>query len=81
MRVAIEIVYYADKRVRHAEIVSLDARQIYIEERYGQGKPEIIDAIRLNFGKCYDVEARIFSHLHSAPDAVSGQVGRGVFPF
>ncbi len=80
---ATEIVYYADKRVRHDEIVTLAERQAYIEDRYGQGKPEIINAIRLNFGKCYDMEKRIFSSLSRAltPDVVAAQVESSRFPF
>lgn len=78
---ATEIVYYADKRVRHDEIVTLAERQVYIEDRYGQGKPEIIHAIRLNFGKCYDMEKRIFSSLSLTPDVVADQVESSGFPF
>ncbi len=78
---ALEVVYYADKRVRHDEIVSLDERQIYIEGRYSQGQPEIIEAIRLNFGRCYDMENRIFARLHMAPEAVATQVAKSVFLF
>jgi putative nucleotidyltransferase with HDIG domain len=78
---ALELVYYADKRVRHDEIVSLDDRQIYIEERYGQGKQEIIDAIRLNFGKCYDVEKRIFKSLSLAPEDIAERVALSSFEF
>lgn len=78
---ALELVYYADKRVRHDEIVSLDDRQVYIEERYGQGKQDIIDAIRLNFGKCYDVEKRIFKNLEMEPSDIAGQVVLTHFEF
>lgn len=78
---ALELVYYADKRVRHDEIVSLDDRQIYIEERYGQGKQKIIDAIRLNFGKCYDVEKCIFMNLEMEPEDIAGQVALSSFEF
>lgn len=78
---ALELVYYADKRVRHDEIVSLDDRQVYIEERYGQGKQDIIDAIRLNFGKCYDVEKRIFKNLEMEPGDIAGQVALTHFDF
>ena len=77
----LELVYYADKRVRHDEIVSLSERQVYIEERYGQGKQEIIEAIRLNFGKCYGMETRIFASLDLRPEAVASEVARSVFPF
>ena len=76
-----EIVYYADKRVRHDEIVSLAERQVYIEERYGQGKSEIIEAIRVNFGKCYDIETRIFAGLDFVPGDVPELVCSSHFSF
>ena len=32
-----EVVYYADKRVKHDRVVTLKERQDYIIERYGTG--------------------------------------------
>jgi uncharacterized protein len=37
-----EIVYYADKRVNHDQVVSLKERLEYILERYGKNKPDAL---------------------------------------
>lgn len=71
---AISLVYYADKRVRHAEIVSLLERRLYIEERYGQDDPVYISRIQENFIKCLQVEERIFAPLPFGPDELAIQV-------
>lgn len=72
----INIVYYADKRVKHDQIVSLAERRTYIEGRYGQGNPVYIEMIRENFAKCAQVENRIFSPLPFVPSDVAAQVVR-----
>ncbi|MEN8140183.1 MAG: HDIG domain-containing metalloprotein [Thermodesulfobacteriota bacterium] len=66
----VALVYYADKRVRHDEVVSLQERRLYIEERYAQGNLDYLAHIRENFVKCCDLEERIFSHLPFAADSV-----------
>ena len=58
-----EIIYYADKRVRHEEIVSLDDRLEYILEHYGNGDPGMHKRIRINFNKCIELERYLFSFL------------------
>lgn len=73
---AINLVYYADKRVKHDEIVSLAQRRLYIEERYGQGNLDYISRIRANFVKCAQVEERIFADLPFGPDDVDMLVRR-----
>ncbi len=65
-----EVVYYADKRVKHDEIVSLADRLEYILERYGQGDPKHRQMIHENFGKCCEIEERIFSFLKFQPSQV-----------
>lgn len=60
---ATEIIYYADKRVRHEEIVSLDDRLEYILEHYGNGEPWLHKLIRINFQKCVDLERHLFTFL------------------
>jgi putative nucleotidyltransferase with HDIG domain len=65
-----EIVYYADKRVNHDRIVSLDDRLEYIIERYGRNQDWIYRRIRENFQFCRRVEARLFDRLDFGPDAV-----------
>ncbi len=47
-----EIIYYADKRVRHEEIVTLDERLLYILEHYGGNDPGLRELIRENFAGC-----------------------------
>ncbi|HER63057.1 MAG TPA: HD domain-containing protein, partial [Desulfobacteraceae bacterium] len=62
-----EIIYYADKRVRHKEIVSLEDRLEYILEHYGNGDPEMHRLIRLNFDKCFELEEYLFAFLPFSP--------------
>ncbi|MHB8808401.1 MAG: HDIG domain-containing metalloprotein [Desulfobulbaceae bacterium] len=64
---ACEVIYYADKRVRHEEIVSLEVRLDYILERYGAGKPGIERRIRENFARCVELEHSLFSFLPFSP--------------
>lgn len=69
-----EVVYYADKRVNHDRIVTLKERLEYILERYGQGDPALIEKIHVNFGKCCQIEDRIFSFLDFQADQVPSLV-------
>jgi len=57
-----KIVYYADKRVRHDQIVSLDARFVYLLERYGKEK-EVIEKISSCKPFVEKVEREIFNKL------------------
>ena len=57
-----EIINYADKRVLHDRIVSLDERMNYIMERYGR-QPEHKQRIRLLWKKTKDLEKQIFGYL------------------
>ena len=61
-----EIVNYADKRVLHDRIVSLDERMDYILERYGR-LPEHRERIRWLWRQSTRLEARIFSLLAFPP--------------
>ena len=56
-----ELVYYADKRVRHDEIVSLDERLSYILTRYGNNDPKRHRLIKENFDRCRQLETFLFS--------------------
>jgi len=58
-----EIVYYADKRVRHDEIVTLDERLEYILENYGNNDPKRYSLIKENFDKCLQLEKFLFSAM------------------
>jgi putative nucleotidyltransferase with HDIG domain len=62
-----EIVYYADKRVRHNVVVHLDQRLEYILEHYGKGHPSRHALIRENFKKCISLEQHLFRWLPFAP--------------
>lgn len=65
------IVYYADKRVNHDQVVSLDQRLDYILETYGRNNPSILRAIENNFSRCHAIEKRLFHHLDFAPENIS----------
>lgn len=57
-----EITNYADKRVLHDRIVSLDERMNYIMERYGR-QPAHRQRIHLLWEKTKDLETQIFRYL------------------
>jgi uncharacterized protein len=84
---ASEIINYADKRVRHEEIVSLEERLAYILERYGAGDPARELRIRDNFVRCRELETSLFSLspvFSCTPDpagsgTAGGRSGRIVF--
>jgi putative nucleotidyltransferase with HDIG domain len=61
-----EIINYADKRVLHDQIVSLDERMSYIMERYGR-QPEHQHRIRFLWEKTKDLEKLIFGYLPFSP--------------
>jgi uncharacterized protein len=65
-----ELVYYADKRVRHDTIVSLEERLDYILERYGNNDPKRHNLIRKNFGKCQQLETFLFASAEMETDAL-----------
>ena len=61
------VINYADKRVLHDKIVSLDERMNYIMDRYGKN-PELQQRIQMLRGKTKALEKNIFSRLPFAPD-------------
>ena len=61
------IVNYADKRVLHDRIVSLDDRMRYIQERYGT-QPEHKRRIELLWKKTAALEKHIFIYLPFSPE-------------
>lgn len=63
-----ELVYYADKRVRHDKIVPLSSRLEYILERYGDNDPTKEQYIRLNFTRTVTFETHLFRYLDFLPD-------------
>ncbi|MCU0692893.1 MAG: HDIG domain-containing protein [Polyangiaceae bacterium] len=57
------IVYYADKRVNHVQVVDLQQRYEYIIERYGKGDPELLSLIDDSRQRAFEVEAQLFAKL------------------
>jgi len=82
---AAEIIYYADKRVRHEEIVSLEVRLEYILENYGMGDQVRHRLIQENFDKCVKLEEQIFQFLpfssSQLPEKVLGSSSDTLFTF
>ncbi len=74
-----EIVYYADKRVRHDEVVSLEHRLEYILDRYGNDDPHRKHFIRLNFQQCQDLEVNLFTFLNFSHEELSQLISREPF--
>jgi len=64
-----EVVYYADKRVKHDKIVSLKEREDYILKRYGRNQEELCRRIKLNFRLCGQVEEMLFRKLNFSPES------------
>jgi len=75
-----ELVYYADKRVRHDAIVSLTTRQEYILERYGNNDPERHKLIKENFDNCQQLENFLFSAMAIVPANIKEMVVSHTFP-
>ena len=64
-----EVVYYADKRVKHDRIVSLTEREDYILKRYGKNQEDLCRRIKLNFRLCGQVEEMLFRRLNFSPES------------
>jgi uncharacterized protein len=69
-----EIVYYADKRVCHDIIVSIEDRLAYILERYGNNDEERFQRIKENFRRCRILEDALFSRIDFAPEELADRV-------
>jgi uncharacterized protein len=66
-----EIVFYADKRVNHDVVVSLEERLEYLLDHYGRDTEPLKERIRKNFKLCKAVEKKIFSRLSFQPEEVA----------
>ncbi len=75
-----ELVYYADKRVRHDRIVSLAARKEYIIERYGNDDPKRFRLIDENFSNCAELEKYLFACIDSTPQNLESMVDTHALP-
>jgi uncharacterized protein len=69
-----ELVYYADKRVKHDSIVSLAERLDYILERYGNGDETKERYIRLNFNQTIEFESYLFNNIDFVPDGLRDEI-------
>lgn len=69
-----EIVYYADKRVLHDKVVSLDERLDYILEHYGQDDAHLCRLIEKNFMTCRLIEEKFFDILEFEPEELANLV-------
>lgn len=65
-----EIVYYADKRVNHNKVVTLEERLAYINKTYGAENQKRQELIHINFEKCLTLEKLIFADIPFAPEDV-----------
>ena len=74
-----ELIYYADKRVRHDKIVPLSSRLSYILERYGCGDPHKEALIRKNFSLAVELESYLFNYLDFPENALVQQVNSTAF--
>jgi putative nucleotidyltransferase with HDIG domain len=63
-----EIIYYADKRINHDKLVTLDERLEYLLIRYARGNKRIEDLIEDNFIQCRKVEKKLFNQLRFKPE-------------
>jgi putative nucleotidyltransferase with HDIG domain len=66
-----ELVYYADKRVRHDQVVTLTERLEYIIERYGDNDPFKEVRIQENFAATYQFEQLLFSFIDFKPEQLT----------
>ncbi|MBU0481515.1 MAG: HDIG domain-containing protein [Proteobacteria bacterium] len=66
-----ELVFYADKRVNHDIVVSLEQRENYIVETYGRNHSARIEAIRKNCLKWHQVEESLFARLEFPPEQLA----------
>lgn len=65
-----EVLNYADKRVRHEEVVPLGERFRDLLERYGRDRPAAQARIRDNWRVMEELEAKLFARLPFGPDAL-----------
>lgn len=74
-----EIVFYADKRVCHDQVVSLDGRLEYILGRYGDNNPAKEYLIHQNFKQTVDFEKYLFDFLDFQPDQITRYMSHARF--
>ena len=62
----VEVVNYADKRVLHDRVASIEDRQDYVMARYGK-EPEIRERITRNWQRVATTEQKLFRFLNFTP--------------
>ena len=75
-----EIIHYADKRVNHDHVVSLEERLEYLLDRYGRNTAHLISRIRENFKICEALERKLFRGLRFKPEALVDMVKKEDLP-
>ena len=65
-----QVVNYADKRVLHDEVVSLEKRMEYIVERYGQEETHR-ERIMLLWQQSHRLEEHLFRYIEFQPDELT----------
>ncbi len=76
-----ELVFYADKRVLHDQVVPLASRLDYILKRYGDDNPLKENQIRLNFKRTLDFEKFLFDFLDFKPEEMTHHLTKEIFLF
>ncbi len=74
-----EIVFYADKRVCHDQVVSLDGRLEYILGRYGDHNPAKERLIHQNFQQTLIFEKYLFTFLDFQPQQIIQHISPAPF--
>jgi uncharacterized protein len=69
-----EIIYYADKRVNHDKLVSLDERMEHLFTRYAKGNKRLEGLIEENFIQCKKVEKKLFALLNFKPENLAFKI-------
>jgi len=67
------IVNYADKRVLHDRIVSLETRMEYILEKYGN-RPDLLGRLNRLWKQTLHLEEQIFRHMPFGPESIASRI-------
>jgi uncharacterized protein len=67
------LINYADKRVRHQQVVSLDQRFEDLSERYGRGHPDRLARMQENLQRSKRLEQRLFAPLPFGPEDLEAE--------
>lgn len=74
-----EIIFYADKRVNHDQIVDLSMRLQYILERYGNNDELRHQLIRENFRNCQELEIYLCKSAGSSAESLLENINTDPF--